>query len=48
MKVDSPRASLSDAPTRVKIRSVSPIRASAAGTNDPACAIKAISATCRR
>jgi hypothetical protein len=36
MKVDSPRASMSEAPTRVKMRSVSPIRASEAGTKEPA------------
>ena len=35
------------APTRVKMRSVTGIFASFAGTNDPMCAISAISATCR-
>ena len=48
MKVDSPRANMSDAPTRVKMRSVRPITASVAGTNDPACAISVISAHWRR
>ncbi len=48
MKVDSPRASMSDAPTRVKMRSVSPMVADAAGTKQPACAIRVISATWRR
>ena len=40
MNVDWPRAMLSDAPTRAKIRSTIPSLASRAGTNEPACAIK--------
>ena len=48
MKVDSPRARSSEAPTRVKMRSQTPITASSAGTKLPACAIRTISATCRR
>ena len=47
MNVDCPLARSSDAPTRVKMRSVTGIFASFAGTNDPICAISAISATCR-
>src|SRR5207249_1272135 len=39
---------LSLAPTRVKMRSASPISASAAGTKLPICASSVISATCRR
>jgi hypothetical protein len=35
MNVDSPRARLSAAPTRVKIRSTMPTRADLAGTNEP-------------
>ena len=38
---------LSLAPTRVKMRSVSGIFASFAGTKQPRCAIKTMSATCR-
>ncbi len=48
MKVDSPRARSSEAPTRVKIRSTTPSRTLSAGTKLPACAISTISATCRR
>jgi hypothetical protein len=48
MKVDWPRAMLSDAPTRAKIRSTIPSLASRAGTNYPACAINAMSAVCRK
>ena len=48
MKVDSPRARSSLAPTRVKIRSTTPISAASAGTKLPAWAIRTISATCRR
>ncbi len=47
IKVDWPRARLSPAPTRVKIRSAMPIRATAAGTKLPAWAIRQISATWR-
>ena len=36
----------SEAPTLVKILSTTPIRAKDAGTNEPTCAISAISATC--
>ena len=39
MKVDSPEAMLSLAPTRVNILSTIPILADSAGTNDPICAI---------
>ena len=38
MKVLCPAAKLSEAPTRVKIRSTSPMRASVAGTKLPICA----------
>ena len=48
MKVDSPPARLSEAPTRVKMRSTTPISARAAGTKLPIWASSAISATCRR
>ena len=48
MKVDWPRAMLSDAPTRAKMRSTSGTFASRAGTNEPACAIRHTSAVCRR
>ena len=47
MKVDSPCEMLSEAPTRVKILSTMPMRASAAGTNEPICAISTIRAVCR-
>src|SRR5437868_11717502 len=39
MKVECPRAMLSDAPTRAKIRSTTGIFASRAGTNEPAWAM---------
>ncbi len=47
MKVLWPRARSSAAPTRVKSRSTTPMRARVAGTNDPVCANTAISATWR-
>ena len=47
MKVLCPRARSSDAPTRVKILSHTESRAEDAGTKDPICAIRQISATCR-
>ena len=47
MKVDSPCEMLSEAPTRVKILSTTPIWADLAGTNDPICAMRIISAVCR-
>ena len=43
-----PRTSESDAPTRVKMRSVRPIVADTAGTNEPACARRTRSAFCLR
>ena len=48
MKVERPRARSSAAPTRLKSWSTMPMRASAAGTNEPICASSAISAFCRR
>ena len=48
MKVDCPRAMLSDAPTRAKMRSTIGSFAVRAGTNDPACASRQMSAVCRR
>jgi diguanylate cyclase (GGDEF)-like protein len=48
MKVLSPRATLSLAPTRERIRSTTPMRAAFAGTYAPICARIAISAFCRR
>ena len=45
--VDCPAAKSSDAPTRVKIASTTPICACAAGTKLPICAISAIRAFCR-
>ena len=48
MKVDCPRAMLSDAPTRAKMRSTRASLASRAGTNDPICAIRHSSAVWRR
>ena len=48
MKVDSPLLMLSEAPTRVKMRSRMPRSAALAGTNDPACAIKEMRAVWRR
>ena len=47
MNVDWPRARSSFAPTRVKMRSTSPISALSAGTKLPICAINTISATWR-
>ena len=47
IKVLCPDARSSDAPTLVKIRSQIPILALSAGTNDPICAIKTISADWR-
>ena len=44
----APAAMSSCAPTRVKMRSTSPIRAERAGTNEPIWAISTISPTCRR
>ena len=46
IKVLSPTEMLSDAPTRVKILSTMPTRAESAGTNEPICAIKVMSAVC--
>ena len=48
MKVDCPDVRSSPAPTRVKTRSTTPIRADDAGTKLPHCAISTISATWRR
>ena len=49
MKVERPRARLSEAPMRVKMRStMREARAASAGTNDPICAMSAISAAWRR
>ena len=48
MKVERPRARLSEAPMRVKMRSTIERRARVAGTNEPICAISTISAVCRR
>ena len=48
MKVERPRARLSEAPMRVKMRSIKGRLADSAGTNDPICARIAISAACRR
>ncbi|OQA28915.1 MAG: hypothetical protein BWY59_00618 [Verrucomicrobia bacterium ADurb.Bin345] len=48
INVLSPRTRLSLAPTRVKIRSTTPMCASAAGTKLPICAISVMSATWRR
>jgi hypothetical protein len=47
MKVDWPRTRLSDAPTRVKMRSTTPSVASRAGTKEPTWASRQISPTCR-
>ena len=47
MKVDSPCEMLSDAPTRVKILSTTPICADLAGTNEPICAMRTMRAVCR-
>ena len=48
MNVDCPAAISSCAPMRVKMRSTRPIVADSAGTNEPICAIKTISATWRK
>ena len=48
MKVDCPRAMLSEAPTRAKRRSTTGSFAERAGTNDPVCASRQSSAVCRR
>ena len=48
MKVERPRARLSDAPMRVKMRSKIGSLARPAGTKLPICAIRAISAAWRR
>src|SRR3546814_19543756 len=48
MKVERPRARLSDAPTRLNKRSTRLSRAAAAGTKLPACARMTISAFWRR
>ena len=48
MKVERPRARLSLAPMRVNTRSTTPSRAERAGTNDPICASRTMSAVCRR
>ena len=48
MKVDMPRARSSCAPTRVKMRSQSPIEALEAGTKEPAWASSTIIAAWRR
>ena len=47
MKVDCPPYRSSDAPMRVKMRSVSAMSAASVGTKDPMWAISTISATCR-
>ena len=47
MNVDSPRARLSPAPTRVNTRSQMPMRALRAATKPPICAWMTASATCR-
>jgi hypothetical protein len=47
MNVLCPPPRLSLAPTRVKMRSTMPIRAARAGTNEPICARRTVSATCR-
>ena len=44
MNVERPRARLSEAPMRVKIRSMGPISARAAGTKLPRCASSTTSA----
>ena len=48
IKVERPRARLSLAPMRVKMRSTAPRRALRAGTKQPICAMITISAVCRR
>ena len=47
-KVDSPRARLSEAPTRQKILSTRPSRALEQGTKEPVCARREIKAFCLR
>ena len=47
MNVDSPSEMLSEAPTRVKILSTTPIVAASAGTKHPICAMSAIRAVWR-
>ena len=47
MKVDWPDARSSEAPTLVKMASQMEMRADAAGTKQPVCAIRTMSATCR-
>src|SRR6516225_8446029 len=48
MNVDRPRERLSDAPMRVKVRSIRGNEAEPAGTTEPIGARTAISAACRR
>ncbi len=48
MKVERPRARLSEAPMRVKMRSINGNCALSAGTNEPSWAINAIRAACLR
>ena len=48
MNVERPRARLSEAPMRVKMRSMTGRLAESAGTNEPICARMAISAAWRR
>ena len=48
MKVERPRARLSEAPMRVKMRSMMGRSAASAGTNEPIWARMAMSAACRR
>src|ERR1051325_7091133 len=48
IKVERPRARLSLAPMRVKMRSTTLMCAARAGTNDPICAMMTMSAACRR
>ena len=47
MNVDWPEARSSDAPMRVNSRSTMPMCADCAGTNEPICAMRTMSATCR-
>ena len=47
IKVERPEARSSDAPMRVKMRSIGPILAALAGTAEPICANKTIKATWR-
>jgi hypothetical protein len=48
MKVLSPRTRLSLAPTRVKMRSTTPMLRAVAGTKLPNCAMRVMRATWRR